>query len=246
MNKQYYQLTRQDDTATLYIYGDITSWEWFDSDVSSYTLSRQLSELRHAGVNKVSVHINSYGGEVGEGLAIYNELAEFGECETVCTGFAASISSVIFMAGKKRIMRPASLLMIHNAWMYAQGNAAELRKQADDLDTITNASVAAYMARATVSEEKIRELMDKESWITPASAVEMGLCDEIAAPDATGGISQAYAPRWRVTESGRLTDEPEQAAPEPEPAPAPEPVPEPAEPEPTPEPVNKLMSFFSK
>ena len=233
-NEKYFQLTRQDETATLYIYGDITSWEWLDSDVSSYTLSRQLSELRQAGVSKISVHINSYGGEVSEGLAIYNELAEFGECETVCTGFAASIASVIFMAGKKRVMRPASLLMIHDAWMYAKGNAAELRKQADDLDTITNASVTAYMARATVSEEMIRELMEKESWITPASAVEMGLCDEIAAPDAADNISQAYAPKWRVTDSGRLTDEPEREEPAAAPTPAPKPV------------INHLMSFFAK
>jgi len=225
---KYFQLASQDDAATLYIFGDITSWEFFDSDVSSYTLSRQLSELRRNGVNKVSVHINSYGGEVAEGLAIYNELAAFENCETVCNGFAASIASVVFMAGKRRIMRPASLLMIHNAWMHTAGNSAELRKQADDLDIITNASVAAYMSRATVSEERIRELMDHESWISPTQALELGLCDEISAPDTGEKISQAYIPHWRVTEDGHITDAPAEA------------------PKPDEKPVNTMMRFFSK
>lgn len=242
--ERYYQLINEQDAATLYIYGDVTSWPWEESDVSSYSLSRALSKLRADGVKKVSVHVNSYGGEVAEGLAIYNELSEFEDCETVCTGFAASIASVIFMAGKRRIMRPSSLLMIHNAWTYAKGNAEELRKTAEDLDTITEASVKAYMARATVSEEEIKALMDRESWITPAKAVELGLCDAIEeAQNDKAAANQAYVPKWTVDENGRATDvceKPMQNKPvEPEPA---EPE-EPEEPEPQ---VNSMTKFFRK
>ena len=159
MNRQYYQLTKANNTATINIYGDITSFPWCDGDVSASNLSRQLEQL--TDVSEIDVYINSYGGEVAEGLAIYNALKRHkAKVRTYCDGFAASIASVIFMAGDERIMNDSSLLMIHNAWSYVQGNAKELRKQADDLDKITQASVVAYKAHSTLSEAEIVELMD--------------------------------------------------------------------------------------
>lgn len=180
MKRQYYSLVTVGETATLNIYGDITSWPWLESDVSSYNLSKQLEEMQ--GVKQLDVYINSYGGEVAEGLAIYNALKRKGQsCKvtTYCDGFACSIASVIFMAGTERRMSSASLLMIHNAWTLAEGNAAELRKLADDMDIITSASVEAYKERASISEKKIRALMDAESWITPKDAVKYGFATEI-------------------------------------------------------------------
>lgn len=180
MKRQYYSLVTVGETATLNIYGDITSWPWSESDVSSYNLSKQLEEMQ--GVKQLDVYINSYGGEVAEGLAIYNALKRKGQsCKvtTYCDGFACSIASVIFMAGTERKMSSASLLMIHNAWTWAEGNAAELRKLADDMDIITSASVEAYKERASISEKKIRALMDAESWITPKDAVKYGFATEI-------------------------------------------------------------------
>lgn len=171
---QYFSLVKSQNEATINIYGDITSWAWEElGEVSAYNLSRQLEELQDVSV--IHVHISSYGGEVKEGLAIYNALrAHKAKVITYCDSFACSIASVIFMAGNERIMNAASLLMVHNAWTYAEGNAAELRKQADDLEVITSASVEAYKARATISEKEIRKLMDNETWIAPAKAVEYG------------------------------------------------------------------------
>lgn len=180
MRRQYYSLVTVGETATLNIYGDITSWPWLESDVSSYNLSKQLEEMQ--GVSQLDVYINSYGGEVAEGLAIYNALkrkAKSAKVTTYCDGFACSIASVIFMAGTERKMSNASLLMIHNAWTVGQGNAAELRKLAEDMDVITSASVEAYKERASISEKKIRALMDAESWITPKDAVKYGFATEI-------------------------------------------------------------------
>ena len=240
--ERYYQLINEQDTATLYIYGDITSWPWEESDVSSYNLSQELRQLRANGVKKVSVHVNSYGGEVAEGLAIYNELSEFEDCETVCTGFAASIASVIFMAGRRRVMRPSSLLMIHNAWTVAAGNAEELRKTAEDLDTITSASVTAYMARAKVPEEEIKALMDRESWITPDKAMELGLCDAVEeAKTEKTAVNQAYVPHWTVNADGRATDILETKPNKENPEPA-----EPEKPEEPEQPVNSMKKFFRK
>lgn len=183
--KQYFSLVKAQNEATINIYGDITSWAWEElGEVSAYNLSRQLEELQDVSV--IHVHISSYGGEVKEGLAIYNALrAHKAKVITYCDSFACSIASVIFMAGDERIMNAASLLMVHNAWTFAEGNAAELRKQADDLEVITSASVEAYKARATISEKEIRKLMDNETWIAPAKAVEYGF--------ATGVVEEKTA-----------------------------------------------------
>lgn len=173
MKKKYFALERVGQNATLNIYGDITSFPWFEGDVSASNLSKQLEEM--GDVEQIDVYINSYGGEVAEGLAIYNALRRHkAKVRTVCDGFACSIASVIFMAGDERIMHEASALMIHNAWTWAEGNAAELRKQADDLEKITQLSVEAYKAHSNLEEEVIKELMDKESWILPSEAMEYG------------------------------------------------------------------------
>lgn len=181
--RKYYALETSGREADVYIFGDITSWEWFESDVSSYTLSKELQGL---DVDTINVHINSYGGEVGEGLAIYNMLKNHSaKVRTYCDGFACSIASVIFMAGDERIMNEASLLMIHNAWMYTAGNADQLRKDADDLDVITQASVAAYMSKVSIDEDELKELLDAETWLLPSEALEKGFATSVVAETQT-------------------------------------------------------------
>lgn len=178
MSKKYYSLVQSEKEADIHIYGDITSWEWLESDVSSYTLSKEIEALE--GVDTINVHINSYGGEVAEGLAIYNSLKRHNaKIKTYCDGFACSAASVIFMAGDERVMSTVSLLMIHNAWSYAKGNANQLRKQADDLEKITQASINAYMNEISISEEELKQLLDDESWITPQEALDMGFITTI-------------------------------------------------------------------
>lgn len=178
-NKQYYQLVTAGNTAELTIYGDITSWPWLESEVSAHNLSVQLAELQ--GVSNINVYINSYGGEVAEGLAIYNALKRHSaQVTTFCDGFACSIASVIFMAGDERVMGNPSRLMIHDAWTSVFGaNADELRKQADDLDNITQASVKAYMQHINITEEELRAKMKAETWLTEEAALEMGFATRI-------------------------------------------------------------------
>ena len=184
--KRYYSLVenKESDSADLYIFGDISTFgQWWedDPDRSAYNI---VNELKAVTASNINVHINSYGGDVSEGLAIYNTLRSSGKnVTTICDGFACSAASVVFMAGSKRVMSPASLLMIHNAWTVAMGNSEELRKQADDLETITQASVEAYKLVATISEEEIKELMDNETWILPEEAKEWGFATDIAEED---------------------------------------------------------------
>ena len=188
--KKYYQLTQSDSSADLYIFGDICAWAWPEyGEASGVTIVNQLKAL---DVDTIYVHINSYGGDVAEGLAIYNVLREHkAAIVTICDGFACSAASVVFMAGDRRVMQPASLLMIHNAWTIAMGNAAELRKTADDIETITQASVEAYKRRASISEDEIKALMDAETWILPTQAVEWGFATEIDEDDEDGNAKQS-------------------------------------------------------
>lgn len=181
-NKKYYSLEINGREADIYIFGDIVEpWEkefWgLESDVSGLSL---VNEVKGLDVDVINVHINSYGGIVSEGLAIYNTLKNHkAKVRTIVDGFACSAASVVFMAGEERLMNDASLLMIHNAWTRALGNASELRKIADDLEKITQGSIEAYKSRANISEEKIKELMDAETWILPNEALEWGFATGI-------------------------------------------------------------------
>lgn len=193
MNRKYFALERTEQSATITIYGDICSWAWEEfGEMSAQILSKQLEAL--GDVNEINVYINSYGGEVAEGLAIYNALRRHkAKVRTFCDGFACSIASVIFMAGDERIMNEASLLMIHNAWTWASGNAAELRKQAEDLDKITQASVEAYKAHSSLKEAEIKALMDAETWILPSEALEYGFATYVEKTEKANTSQNAKA-----------------------------------------------------
>ena len=179
LKNNFYQLTNvNEDSAELFIYGDITSYAWYEDDVCAYDMAKELEGL---GGKSLKVRINSYGGEVAQGLAIYNLLKSYaGEVTTLCDGFACSAASVIFMAGKNRVMPKSSLLMIHNAWTYASGDANALRKVADEIEKITQPSIEIYKNASTLSEDEIKKMMDDETWITADEALSYGFATEIA------------------------------------------------------------------
>lgn len=193
--KEMYQFkpSKNGNATDILIYGDIKKaglWEkvyaknnGVDLDnVAALDFATALSEVETDDIN---VHINSYGGSVSEGLAIYNLLKSCGKnVTTYCDGFACSSASVIFCAGKKRVMPSTSLLLIHNASTYAgSGNAAVLRKIADDLDKVTQPSVEAYRLVSNLSEQEIKNLMDAETWITAEEALKWGFATESADPE---------------------------------------------------------------
>lgn len=161
------------------IYGDITDCPFMEGEYSAQLMSQKLEELKDC--DEITVNINSMGGSVAEGLAIYNQLTQHpAKITTVANGFACSIASLIFMAGDTRIMTNASLLMVHNAWTMTVGNANELRKQADDLEKITQASINVYMEKTGLDESTVKELLDNETWLDANEALELGFVTEIA------------------------------------------------------------------
>lgn len=176
----------------LYIYGDVESdsydW-WRDCVIESETSATHFRDelAKHPGVEQINIYINSYGGSVFEGTAIYNQLKRHPAHKTVYVdGYACSIASVIAMAGDEVVMPKNTLMMIHNMWMGVCGNAAELRKAADDLDIINTAGRGAYLEKAgdKLDESALVQMMDNETWLTAEQCIQYGLADRYAEKDA--------------------------------------------------------------
>lgn len=176
----------------LYIYGDVEgrtfdwdNWRYVTGENSAQHFREELAKYPDA--KRIDIYINSYGGDVFEGTSIYNQLKRHQARKVVhVDGFACSVASVIAMAGDEVIMPRNTLMMIHNMWVYACGNAAELRKAADDLDVINTAGRQAYLQKAgdKLPEEELARMMDAETWLTAEQCVELGLADRLADEDA--------------------------------------------------------------
>lgn len=170
--------------ADLELYDDIgEEYDWWTgktSGISAESITQFLRE--NQDVDTINVHINSNGGFVFEGITIHNVLKGSGKTiNVIIDGLAASIASVIAMAGDTVKMYPTSQMMIHNCWTYCQGNANELRKIADQMDVIMESSKIAYLSKAKdkLPKETLDELLDEETYLTAQMCYDYGLCDEI-------------------------------------------------------------------
>lgn len=181
--------------SDLLLYGAI-GW-----DVMALDVVREVSKAKG---EKLTVRVNSPGGYVWEGLAIANAIKGHGNTTTHVDGLAASMGSVIFLAGKKRLMATGSRLMIHNPTSYAGGEANDLRAEADVLDGIANDMAAMYseVTGGKVSVDKAREMMDAETWLSPDEAVALGFAHGIE------GKAAAFA---KIPESMKFKHAPQEA-----------------------------------
>ena len=196
----------------LYIYGDVkaSGYDWWtnrivESETSAEHFRQALAE--HPNVTQINIYINSYGGSVFEGTAIYNQLKRHAAHKTVyIDGFACSIASVIAMAGDEIVMPKNALMMIHNMWMGACGNAAELRKAADDLDVINAAGRSAYLEKSgdKLSEAELIDMMDAETWLTAEKCIQYGLADRYAEKDADMQDAEEFLQQAHLNISQRI------------------------------------------
>ena len=180
------------NTLDLYIYGDVESdgYDWWDdvvieSETSANHFRKELAQ--HPNVQQINIYINSWGGSVFEGTAIYTQLKRHPAHKTVYVdGFACSIASVIAMAGDEVVMPRNTLMMVHNMCLGCYGNAAALRKAADDLDVINTAGRGAYLEKAgdKLDESTLAQMMDAETWLTAEQCIQYGLADRFADQDA--------------------------------------------------------------
>lgn len=157
------------------IFGDIVANEsdrWFDSDVPASIFVGWLTKQE----GDIEININSNGGDVAGGLAIANAIKGYKKGEITCNvlGLAASMASVIACAGKRLCMGQGAFLMIHNPWTVTQGNAEDLRKDADTLDKMRDSILSFYQSKSTKSADELKELMDAETWISREMANDFG------------------------------------------------------------------------
>ena len=214
MKAKLWELKQAADSGVLelYIYGDIEkdTFDWAEmrlvpGENSAQHFREELAKYPEA--SEIRIYINSYGGSVFEGTAIYNQLKRHPAHKTVYVdGFACSIASVIAMAGDEVVMPRNTMMMIHNMWSCVCGNAAELRKAADDLDIINDAGRQAYLSKAgdKLTEEKLAEMMDAETWLTAEQCVEYGLADRLADQDADMSNASAILQRVNTSLEQRL------------------------------------------
>lgn len=173
------QAAVENTSETITIYGVIGE-DWYGEGV---TVKRIDAALRAIGDREVTVYINSPGGDMFEGIAIYNRLREHKQkVTTKVLGMAASAASVIYLAGSERQVASSAFLMIHNCWTFLSGNRHYLRDVADDMEEFDAAMSDLYAETSGQPPESMAELMDDETFIRGKRAVELGLATSILAP----------------------------------------------------------------
>ena len=178
----------------VFVYGEIGAW--------GITANQFVQDLRAMddGVSPVVAAFNSIGGDLFDGLAMHNALSRLGErCTGRIDALAASAASVAVCGAHRVVIASNAMLMIHNPWTYAAGDAEDFRKVADVLDQTMEAIIAAYKAKAPdIDEVELRRLVAAETWLTANEAVDLGLADEVGdgvkvkACLGQGGVLQRY------------------------------------------------------
>jgi len=165
---------------------DVWIYEWFGESCASPNAFRQ-SLKEHKG-KEITVWINSRGGNVWAASGIYNALKEHdGKVIVKIDGKALSAGSIIAMAGDEVLMGPVSMMMIHNPWFSAGGDANEFRRYAEVLDQVKSAIINAYEAKTGLARDELWKLMDDETWMGAHKAVELGFADGVLYAGDAGG-----------------------------------------------------------
>ncbi|EMM8865033.1 head maturation protease, ClpP-related [Klebsiella oxytoca] len=161
---------------------DVVGRDYWDEGVTAKRISGALRSMNGADV---TVNINSPGGDMFEGLAIYNLLREYqGKVTVKVLGIAASAASIIAMAGDDIQIGRGAFLMIHNCWVVAMGNRHDFAELSASLEPFDTAMADIYSARSGLDIATIQQLMDAESYIGGSDAVEKGLADSLLSADA--------------------------------------------------------------
>ena len=181
-NRKFYAIQQADRAADLYIFGDIVPFVLFDGDVSAHSLEQQIKDL---DVDEIRVHIDSYGGSVSEGWAIYNALRQHpAKVVSYGDGFVASAALFPFLAGDERIASSLSAYYFHQVMVAASGYASDLRAAADEAEKMTEIGINAFVERTGMDADQVRQLMQAETWMTPAQALDCGLATSITTDGA--------------------------------------------------------------
>lgn len=199
-SKKFWNFKALDDkTGELTLYGEISDVTWWGNEVTPKQFKEDLDALGDIAV--LNIYINSPGGDVFAGQTIYSMLKRHkAQVNVYVDGLAASIASLIAMAGDKVIMPANAMMMIHSPWTWAVGNAQDFRKLADDLDKIRDSMVTAYQDKSGLEAEEITKIMDAETWLSAKDCLEYGFADEIEeAKQVAACVDEKYFARYRNT-----------------------------------------------
>lgn len=181
------EAVKESEKTKVYLYGDIVDEQpvdWWSGEKieGEFIVPKNVRELID-GIEEeeIEIHINSYGGSIFAAVSIFNYLNALDKDITcVIDGLAASGASLIAMAGKKLIMPKNATIMIHRASTFGWGNCNELRKIADTLEKLDNATVfETYKKKFKGTDKELKALIDNETWLTADECFENGLCDEV-------------------------------------------------------------------
>jgi ATP-dependent Clp endopeptidase proteolytic subunit ClpP len=173
----WYTITNKADKSEIWIYEEIGEDFWTGGGITAKNFQKELSAITS---KQIDLHINSPGGAVFDGVTIYNLLRQHpANITTYIDGIAASIASVIALAGNKVIMAENALYMMHNPSGLVMGNSEDMRKMAEVLDKIRGTMTGVYMGKSGKEEQEINAMLDAETWMTADEAMEAGLIDEI-------------------------------------------------------------------
>lgn len=182
------------DVGEISIYENIGLDWWTGEGMTAQKFGDLLASM--SGKSKIVLRINSPGGDVWDGLTIHNQiLQQTTATEVRIEGIAASAASVIAIAADRTLMAQASQMMIHNAWTWARGNAAEMRQVADILEKIDGQMAGLYASKGGKPVEHYAELMAADTYMTPDEAIAHGLADGlIETPKKQSAKAEAAAP----------------------------------------------------
>ena len=177
-NQSWYSIkAKATDTVEISIYDEIGYW-----GITAKSFSKDLKALGN-NLKQINLHIHSPGGDVFDGIAIYNLLKNHPANVTVyIDGLAASMASVIAMAGNEIIMPENAMMMIHKPWGIQGGDAEDMRKYADLLDKVENTLIPAYANKTGKTPEELAEMLLAETWLNGKECVEQGFADKLAEP----------------------------------------------------------------
>lgn len=178
MSKFWNFKAKSETEGELTLYGLISSVSWWGDEITPKQFKKDMDAL--GDIANLNIYINSDGGDVFAGQAIYSMIKRHKAAKTVyIDGLAASIASLIAMAGDKVYMPSNAMMMIHNPYTIAIGNSNEFRKLADDLDKIRESMLVTYAAKTGMEQEELIKLLDAETWLTADDAYTLGFADEI-------------------------------------------------------------------
>jgi ATP-dependent Clp protease, protease subunit len=205
-NAIFFAVQKAENVAEIYIFGDIVHYKYDETDVSADSLVQQIKGLE---VSAIDVHINSFGGSVSDGFAIYNALREHpAKVRTYGDGFVASAALYPFMAGDERYANNVSAYYFHSILTTASGYAKDLRAAAEEIEKLTEIGTAAFTENSQMTADEVLALMDGETWLSAQEMLERGLATAIYSPQKSGVTQSAEADVMKMIFAQKQTPSP--------------------------------------